>query len=101
MYIPKQRAQHPREIPPTDPVEFAKLLTEKLEKVLAEREAKERLAAKLRKVEVSVSWSLFPLPLGGSCLKMSSAENQKGVNAVQPYSVENQRGASAIDYVQQ
>nr|XP_054762624.1 axin-1-like [Lytechinus pictus]XP_054762625.1 axin-1-like [Lytechinus pictus]XP_054762626.1 axin-1-like [Lytechinus pictus]XP_054762627.1 axin-1-like [Lytechinus pictus]XP_054762628.1 axin-1-like [Lytechinus pictus] len=49
-HLPCPRA-HPRELPPTDPVEFAKKLTEKLEKVLAEREAKERLAAKLRKVE--------------------------------------------------
>ncbi|XP_030840345.1 axin-1 isoform X2 [Strongylocentrotus purpuratus] len=49
-HLPCPRA-HPRELPPTDPVEFAKKLTEKLEKVLQEREAKERLAAKLRKVE--------------------------------------------------
>ena len=31
----------------------------------------------------------------------SSAENQKGVNAVQQCSVENQKGAIAIDFVQQ
>ncbi|XP_071477316.1 axin-1-like [Diadema antillarum] len=51
VHLPCPRANNPREIPPTDPVEFARILTEKLEKVLAEREIKERLAAKLRKVE--------------------------------------------------
>ena len=30
----------------------------------------------------------------------SSAENQKGTNAVQQCSIENQKGASAIDFVQ-
>ena len=29
-----------------------------------------------------------------------SAENQKGINAVQRYSVENQKGTTAIDFVQ-
>ena len=31
---------------------------------------------------------------------LSSAENQKGVNAVQRCSVENQKGAISIDFVQ-
>ena len=31
---------------------------------------------------------------------MLSAESQKGINAVQQYSVENQKGAIARDFVQ-
>ena len=31
---------------------------------------------------------------------MLSAENQKGVNAIQQFSIENQKGAIAIDFVQ-
>ena len=33
-------------------------------------------------------------------MTISSAENQKGVNAVQQCSIENQKGTIAIDFVQ-
>ena len=40
-------------------------------------------------------------PNNGIIKDISSAESQKGVNAVQRCSVENQKGANAIDFVQQ
>ena len=33
-------------------------------------------------------------------ISISSAENQKGINAVQRCSIENQKGTIAIDFVQ-
>ena len=46
-----QRSQ--KEVPQMEPHEFARILTEKLEKVVQERVSQERLAARLKEVEVS------------------------------------------------
>ncbi|XP_038063534.1 axin-1-like [Patiria miniata] len=41
----------PKDVQPMEPAEFARILTEKLERVLRQRETEERLSARLRKVE--------------------------------------------------
>ncbi|XP_022084822.1 axin-1-like isoform X2 [Acanthaster planci] len=41
----------PKEVQPMEPAEFARILTEKLERVLRQQEMEERLSARLRKVE--------------------------------------------------
>ncbi|XP_033631057.1 axin-1-like [Asterias rubens] len=41
----------PKDVQPMEPAEFARILTEKLERVLRQRETEERLTARLRKVE--------------------------------------------------
>ena len=46
-------------------------------------------------------WMIIDMVVKNECVNKSSAESQKGINAVQQCSIENQNGDITIDFVQQ
>ena len=51
-YLTQHMQRPQKEVTPVAPNEFARILTEKLERVVQERDAQERLVARLKEVEV-------------------------------------------------